>query len=66
MNKWLFKSDPEHYSYADLERDGKAVWDGISNNLALQNLRKIRRGDLVFVYHSGGRTLGGGAGRGGE
>jgi len=51
--KWLFKSDPEHYSFGDLERDGKAVWDGISNNLALQNLRKIRRGDLVFIYHSG-------------
>jgi predicted RNA-binding protein with PUA-like domain len=52
--KWLFKSDPEHYSFADLQRDGKAVWDGISNNLALQNLRKIRRGDQVLIYHSGG------------
>ena len=52
--KWLFKSDPEHYSFGDLQRDGKTVWDGISNNLALQNLRKIRRGDLVFIYHSGG------------
>jgi predicted RNA-binding protein with PUA-like domain len=51
--KWLFKSDPEHYSFADLQRDGNAVWDGISNNLALQNLRKIRRGDLVLIYHSG-------------
>jgi predicted RNA-binding protein with PUA-like domain len=56
--KWLFKSDPEHYSFADLLRDGKAVWDGISNNLALQNLRKIRQGDLVLVYHSGSeRTI---------
>ncbi len=52
--KWLFKSDPEHYSFADLQRDGKAVWDGISNNLALQNLRKIRRYDQVLIYHSGG------------
>lgn len=52
--KWLFKSDPEHYSFADLQRDGKAVWDGISNNLALQNLRKIRRGDQALIYHSGG------------
>jgi len=51
--KWLFKSDPEHYSFADLQRDGKAVWDGISNNLALQNLRRIRRGDQVLIYHSG-------------
>ena len=51
--KWLFKSDPEHYSYFDLERDGKAVWDGIANNMALKNLRSIRRGDQVMVYHSG-------------
>ena len=51
--KWLFKSDPEHYSYFDLERDGKAVWDGIANNMALKNLRSIRRGDQVMVYHTG-------------
>jgi predicted RNA-binding protein with PUA-like domain len=51
--KWLLKSDPEHYSFFDLERDGKTVWDGISNNLALKNLRNVRRGDLVMVYHTG-------------
>ena len=51
--KWLFKSDPEHYSYFDLERDGKAAWDGIANNMALKNLRSIRRGDQVMVYHTG-------------
>lgn len=51
--KWLFKSDPEHYSYFDLERDGKAVWDGIANNMALKNLRSIRCGDQVMVYHTG-------------
>lgn len=51
--KWLFKSDPEHYSFSDLLRDGRAVWDGVANNLALQNLRKIRRGDLALIYHSG-------------
>jgi predicted RNA-binding protein with PUA-like domain len=53
-NKWLFKSDPEHYSYQDLERDKKTVWDGISNNLALKHLRNVRRGDEVMIYHSGG------------
>ncbi|HXH48711.1 MAG TPA: EVE domain-containing protein [Terriglobia bacterium] len=53
-NKWLFKSDPEHYSYQDLERDKKTVWDGISNNLALKHLRNVRRGDMVMIYHSGG------------
>ena len=51
--KWLLKSDPEHYSFFDLERDGKTVWDGISNNLALKYLRNVRRGDLVMVYHTG-------------
>ncbi len=51
--KWLLKSDPEHYSYFDLERDGKTVWDGISNNLALKHLRNVRRGDAVLVYHTG-------------
>jgi predicted RNA-binding protein with PUA-like domain len=51
--KWLLKSDPEHYSFSDLEHDGKTVWDGISNNLALKNLRNVRRGDLVMIYHTG-------------
>jgi len=51
--RWLFKSDPEHYSFADLLRDKKTVWDGISNNLALKHLRGIRRGDRVMIYHSG-------------
>jgi predicted RNA-binding protein with PUA-like domain len=51
--KWLLKSDPEHYSFFDLERDGKTVWDGIANNLALKNLRNVRRGDQVIVYHTG-------------
>lgn len=51
--KWLLKSDPEHYSFFDLERDGKTVWDGIANNLALKNLRLVRRGDQILVYHTG-------------
>src|SRR5262245_39668192 len=50
---WLFKEEPEHYNYADLERDGTTVWDGVTNNLALQNLRKVRRGDRVLYYHTG-------------
>lgn len=50
---WLFKSDPEHYSFPDLVRDKKTVWDGISNNLALKHLRGVRRGDRVMIYHSG-------------
>lgn len=50
---WLFKEEPDHYSYADLERDGKAVWDGVSNNLARRHLRNVRAGDRVLYYHTG-------------
>jgi predicted RNA-binding protein with PUA-like domain len=53
MALWLFKEEPEHYSFADLIRDGETVWDGVSNPLARQNLRKVRRGDLAFFYHTG-------------
>lgn len=51
--KWLLKSDPECYSFGDLRRDKKTVWDGISNNLALKYLRTARAGDLALIYHSG-------------
>jgi predicted RNA-binding protein with PUA-like domain len=53
MNYWLLKSDPDEYSYNDLAKDGKTVWDGVTNNLALQHLRKIKKGDLLLIYHTG-------------
>jgi predicted RNA-binding protein with PUA-like domain len=53
MAYWLVKSDPDTYGFADLERDRKTVWDGVLNALALQHLRKVRKGDSVLVYHSG-------------
>jgi predicted RNA-binding protein with PUA-like domain len=53
MAYWLFKEEPDHYSFADLERDGTTLWDGVTNNLARQNLRKVRRGDAILYYHSG-------------
>jgi predicted RNA-binding protein with PUA-like domain len=53
MAYWLFKEEPEHYSYADLERDGTTLWDGVTNNLARRNLRQVRRGDRIFYYHTG-------------
>ena len=49
----LFKEEPTSYSYADLERDGSAVWGGVTNALARQNLRKVAVGDRVFFYHTG-------------
>jgi predicted RNA-binding protein with PUA-like domain len=53
MAYWLFKEEPNHYSFADLERDGTTLWDGVSNNLALKNLRQVRSGDRVLYYHTG-------------
>jgi predicted RNA-binding protein with PUA-like domain len=50
---WLFKEEPEHYNYADLERDGTTLWDGVTNALARQNLRKVRKGDRILYYHTG-------------
>src|SRR5271168_4822307 len=52
-NHWLLKTEPSTYSYADLERDKKAVWDGVSNALALKHLRSMKKGDSAFVYHTG-------------
>jgi predicted RNA-binding protein with PUA-like domain len=53
MAGWLFKEEPTHYSFAQLERDGRTVWDGVTNPLARQHLRQVRRGDRVFFYHTG-------------
>ena len=53
MAYWLFKEEPDHYSFADLQRDKRTVWSGVNNNLARQNLRKIQAGDRVFFYHTG-------------
>jgi len=53
MNHWLLKSDPESYSYHQLERDRRTVWEGVRNNQALIFLRAMKKGDLALVYHSG-------------
>lgn len=53
MANWILKTEPSVYSYADLERDGRTVWDGVTNNKALKNIRSMRRGDLAMVYHTG-------------
>jgi predicted RNA-binding protein with PUA-like domain len=49
---WLVKSDPSAYGWEDLERDGRAVWDGVRNALACRHLAGMKKGDLVLVYHS--------------
>jgi predicted RNA-binding protein with PUA-like domain len=50
---WLFKEEPDHYSFADLERDGETVWSGITNYAALKNLRAVQPGDRVLFYQTG-------------
>ncbi|HXW96181.1 MAG TPA: EVE domain-containing protein [Gemmatimonadales bacterium] len=50
---WLLKTEPTAYSFDRLDKEGKAVWDGVRNNLALKYLREMKTGDLVLVYHSG-------------
>jgi len=50
---WILKSEPEAYSYADLVRDGRAVWDGVANNAALMHMRTMRPGDQALIYHTG-------------
>ena len=53
MAYWLFKEEPDHYSFADLQRDGEASWNGVKNPLARKHLRSVRKGDRVLYYHTG-------------
>lgn len=52
MNYWLLKTEPSTFSWEDLVRDKKAVWDGVRNFQARSNLKAMKKGDLVFIYHS--------------
>ena len=53
MAYWLLKTEPSTYSWADLQRDKKATWDGVTNAAALINIRRMSKGDLAFIYHTG-------------
>jgi predicted RNA-binding protein with PUA-like domain len=53
-NLWLLKTEPSTYSYDRLVKEGRTVWDGVRNNLALMHLRAMQEGDRVLIYHSGG------------
>ena len=52
-NYWILKSDPDTYGYDQLERDRRTTWDGVSNALALQHIRRMAPGDRALIYHSG-------------
>lgn len=53
MALWLFKQEPECYSFADLQRDKSTTWDGVTNALAQKHLRAVKKGDRVLFYHTG-------------
>ncbi len=56
MAYFLAKTDPSSYSIDDLEREGTTEWDGVRNPAAVNAIRAMQPGDLVFIYHSQGET----------
>ena len=53
MNYWLVKQEPSAYSYDNLEKEKKTIWDGVHNNLALKHIRTMKIGDKSLFYHTG-------------
>ncbi len=52
MNHWLIKSEPFKYSWEQFKKDKTTMWDGVRNYAARNNLKAMKKGDLVFFYHS--------------
>lgn len=52
MNYWLVKSEPFKYSWDQFVKDGSTCWDGVRNYQARNNLRSMKKGDMVLFYHS--------------
>jgi predicted RNA-binding protein with PUA-like domain len=52
MQHWLVKSEPTKYPYEQLEKDKSTVWDGVRNYAARNNLKAMKKGDLLLFYHS--------------
>jgi len=52
MQYWLVKQEPEDYSWSNLEKDESTSWTGVRNFQARNNLRAMKKGDLVLFYHS--------------
>ncbi len=50
---YLLKTEPETYSFSDLEREGETVWDGVTNPVALKFLRNMKPGEKLVIYHTG-------------
>ncbi len=56
MRYFLMKTDPSAYSAADLEKERRTTWDGVSNAQAVRCIRSMKPGDRAFLYHSGGES----------
>ena len=52
MKYWLLLADPKSYSFDDLLKEKKALWDGIAGSLAQKNLRQAAKGDTALIYHT--------------
>ena len=50
---YLLKTEPSTYSFADLEQEKTTVWDGVSNPVALKNMRNMKPGERIVIYHTG-------------
>ena len=50
---YLLKTEPSAYSFADLQRDKETIWDGVSNPVALKNMRAMKPGERLVIYHTG-------------
>ncbi len=53
MACWVLKTEPTDYSLADLLREGETEWAGVKNALAVRNLKAMKKGDQVMIYHTG-------------
>ena len=54
-NHYLLKTEPSEYSFANLQKDKKTVWDGVHNPVALRNLAAMKPGDRLIIYETGDR-----------
>lgn len=54
-NSYLLKTEASAYSFENLQRDGTTVWDGVSNPVALRNLREMQPGAKLVIYETGDR-----------
>jgi predicted RNA-binding protein with PUA-like domain len=52
-SNYLLKTEPSEYSFADLQKDKETIWDGVSNPVALRNLREMKPGTRLVIYETG-------------